>query len=285
MRKLPFNKMHGESSRVVLHEEFLELCAISTSDKLTEAERQSLETHLSECPGCREAMRQLNAIVDEAIPAVASEYLQEDEAALDDSWSQDGALANLLGRLAREEHSAEAEQKRQHSSSGEMLSFASSDTWLHVWTLSAAGVLLFVALGILAYRLGLLRGASMANITTRTEESIPGVVAQRLSDAEREYEVTRTQLKERDDLIADLGGEIQRQSDEMSHLKLEQRRLEGDLRVAEVGRQSLLQERSELVQKSEVAQAQLQGLQRRLAAVEKQAAEDTVRATASQTQI
>jgi hypothetical protein len=125
----------------------------------------------------------------------------------------------------------------------------------------------------------------MANMTTRTEESIPGVIAQRLSDAEREYEATRTQLKERDDLIADLGGKIQRQSDEMSHLKLEQRRLEGDLRVAEVGRQNLLQERSELVQKSEVAQAQLQGLQGRLAGVEKQAAEDTVRATASQTRV
>jgi len=285
MRKLPFNKMHDESSRVVLHEEFLELCAISTSDELTEAERQRLETHLSECPGCREAMRQFDAIAEEAIPVLASVYLQEDEAVLDDSWSQDGALANLLGRLAREEPSAEAEQKRQHSSSGEMLSLASSDAWRHVWTLSAAGILLFVALGILAYRVGLLRGASIANIATRTEESIPGVIAQRLSDAEREHEVTRTQLKERDDLITDLRSEIQRQSDEMGYLKLEQRRLDGDIRNAGEGRQTLLQERSELVQKSEVAQAQMQELQERLAAAEKRASEDIVRATASQTQV
>src|SRR5216683_2513126 len=132
MRKLPFNKMHGESSRVVPHDEFLELCAISTSGQLTEVERQSLETHLSECPGCREAMRQFNAIVEEAIPAVASEYLQEDEAALGDSWSQNGALANLLGRLTREEHSAEEEQRWRHRSSGQMLSFASSNAWRHI---------------------------------------------------------------------------------------------------------------------------------------------------------
>jgi hypothetical protein len=37
-------------------------------------------------------MRQFNAIVEEAIPAVVSEYLQEGEAALDESWSQDGAI-------------------------------------------------------------------------------------------------------------------------------------------------------------------------------------------------
>jgi len=166
-----------------------------------------------------------------------------------------------------------------------MLSFASSDAWRHIWTLSAAGILLFIALSILAYRLGLLHGASIASIATRTEDSTPGVLEQRLSDADGEYEVARAQIKERDGLIADLHRDMQRQSDEISHLKREQHRLEGDLRDAELGRQSLLQERYELAQKSEAAQVQMQELQERAAAVEKQAAEDTVRAMASQTQV
>ncbi len=285
MRKLPFNKMRGEASRVVPHDEFLELCAISTSGQLTEVERQHLEVHLSECTGCREAMRQYNAIVEEAIPAVASEYLKDEEAALDGSWSQNSAIANLLGRLARDEHSAEGEERWRYPSSCQMFSFAISDTWRHIWTLSAAGILLFLALGTLAYRLGLLHGASVASIATPTEESTLGVLKQRLSDPEGEQEVTRTQAKERDGLIAELHRNLQRQSDEMSHVKREQQRLEGDLRDAELGRQSLLQERSELAQKSETAEVQMQGLEERAAAVEKQVSEDTVRMTELQTQI
>jgi hypothetical protein len=68
--------------------------------------------------------------------------------------------------------------------------FASSDTWRHIWTLYAASILLFIALGILVYRLGLLHGAGTASIPARTSELSPAALEQRLSDAQRDVGTT-----------------------------------------------------------------------------------------------
>jgi len=229
-------------------------------------------------------MRQFNEVVEEAIPAVAS-YLQEDVTAFDDSWSQDEALADLLERIAREENAVKSEQRRQHAYSARILPFANAAAWRPIWTLFAASILLFVALGILVYRLGLLQGARTPSIATRMGESAPGALEQRLSDAERQYEAARIQLNERDGVIASLRHRLKRQADEMSHFKLEQQRLGIDLRDAELSKQSLVQERSELVQKSDAAQAKMQGLQEKLAALEKQAWGENARALALQNQV
>ena len=52
------------------HDEFLELCAVSTSGQLSEAEHRRLREHLATCPSCREALKQFEAVVDQAIPAI-----------------------------------------------------------------------------------------------------------------------------------------------------------------------------------------------------------------------
>ena len=45
------------------HDEFLELCAISTSGDLTEEEQKKLEGHLAVCQSCRKAVQQYQAVV------------------------------------------------------------------------------------------------------------------------------------------------------------------------------------------------------------------------------
>jgi len=55
------------------HEEFLNLCALSTTGELTDTERLMLQEHLSECHECREAMKQFNVVVDHAIPTIGAE--------------------------------------------------------------------------------------------------------------------------------------------------------------------------------------------------------------------
>ena len=45
------------------HDEFVALCAISTSGELTGEERTRLQEHLAVCPSCREAMKQYETVI------------------------------------------------------------------------------------------------------------------------------------------------------------------------------------------------------------------------------
>ena len=53
------------------HDEFLELCAVSTSGELTDDEQKRLREHLAICASCREALRQYESIVSDVIPAIS----------------------------------------------------------------------------------------------------------------------------------------------------------------------------------------------------------------------
>jgi anti-sigma factor RsiW len=52
------------------HDEFLALCALSTSGELTQEEWNRLQEHLPGCHTCREAMKQYDAVADSVIPAL-----------------------------------------------------------------------------------------------------------------------------------------------------------------------------------------------------------------------
>ena len=77
------------------HDEFLELCAVSTSGQLTEEERKRLQEHLAVCPSCWEAIKQYEAVVGHAIPTIAAEEVPEDLEP-GPSWSQERAEAALF---------------------------------------------------------------------------------------------------------------------------------------------------------------------------------------------
>jgi anti-sigma factor RsiW len=59
------------------HDEFLELCAISTSGQLSEEDQRGLQEHLAVCPSCRTALQQYEAIIRHAIPAIGPEETPE----------------------------------------------------------------------------------------------------------------------------------------------------------------------------------------------------------------
>ena len=70
------------------HNEFLELCAISTSGQLTEKEQMRVQEHLPVCQSCRETLKQYESVVDQAIPVfVAKEASKGLDAGQD--WSED----------------------------------------------------------------------------------------------------------------------------------------------------------------------------------------------------
>jgi anti-sigma factor RsiW len=93
------------------HDEFLELCAVSTSGQLSEEEQKRLQEHLAVCPECREAVREFESVVNDAIPAIGAE--QSSRIDPGPSWSQSKAEKAFFKRLAKEEgHQSGGSEKK-----------------------------------------------------------------------------------------------------------------------------------------------------------------------------
>src|ERR1700758_2602117 len=55
------------------HEEFLQLCAVSTTGELSDEEQRVLQEHVSICPRCREALGEFELAAHIAGPLLSSE--------------------------------------------------------------------------------------------------------------------------------------------------------------------------------------------------------------------
>ena len=127
------------------HEYFVELCAVSLSKELSEDESEALQIHLRGCPSCQQALHQFKTIVEEMIPAVASDYL-------DDSSSEntdEEAEALLLTRIVSESALDPAAGLRR---TGIARFFPVSTNWRPIWIFSAAVIVLTVACSLLGIR-------------------------------------------------------------------------------------------------------------------------------------
>ena len=208
------------------HDEFLELCALSTSGELTEEEQKKLDEHLLVCATCREAIKQYESLVVHAVPAIAAEQTPEN---IDPGpgWSQQRAEARFFDRLAEENS---REKKRSISepgneSSGETrraIPFAGSSIWRNVWTMYAAGILLAIALGVSVYQVGIRRGVDTAKATlpTPVHQDLTPLEAQ-VSDAAHDRAIALAQVAQRDRQVAELRKQLEKQSAEMTQMKSE----------------------------------------------------------------
>ena len=276
MKRFRFLKTRIDAPADTPHDEFLELCALATSGSLTESEQRRLQAHLSCCQECRNAIREFDTVVDEVIPSIAPECVGDDQPGWTGSWSEGEALNSLLERLEQEgrSHPIAANRRYQPFPSAEGLRLASSDTWRNIWTLYAAGVLLFMALSIALYRAGIRAGDRVADTSPSIATPAADTLDNWLKEALRRYQASQAEIVERDKTIASLRRDLQRQSADLSHFKMEQRRLESELHSEEADKQSLLQERSELAEKFDAAQSRLESLQQQLALADKQASEE-----------
>ena len=272
------------------HDEFLELCAVSTSGELTEEEQKRLEEHLAVCPSCREALRQYQSVIDRALPAIAATE-EPDEVERDHSWSQDRAERALFDRIAREPKSPPKRTGNRNTSSDftdRIVPTPSESTWRHVWMLYAAGVLLFVALSFFAYRIGIRRGTDTAKAVLpppNTPAPVQPSLEEQLSDAGHDHEVARAEIAHRDRMIADLRRQLDRQATEITAMKAAQDRLQNDLQAGNASRQGLIQQRTELAQKLDSAQTNSQALEEKLSTLAQQSTQDADRAKAAETKV
>ncbi len=254
------------------HDEFLELCAVSTSGQLNEDEQRRLREHLAVCPSCREAAQQYEALVAHAIPAMAAaDQLDVDPGPF---WSQAEAEDSLFSRLAEEERQRSGcnvgSRNGAPTTYGRAFPFTSESTWRYVWGLYAAGILLFVTLSFCAYWVGIRRSADIAKFASKSDvenQPLPQKQAlfdEQVSDAALDRESARAQVARHDKELADLGQRLKRRTAEIDRLKETQDRLESELRSGESGKQDLVQQRTELVQRLDAAQSESQALARKL---------------------
>jgi len=269
------------------HDEFLELCAVSTSGHLSEEERNRLEEHLAVCSACREALRQYEAVVDEAIPALAPEESERTDPG--PGWSEARAEKAFFERLAREERQPSNAQPANgiRATFRRILPTAPESTWRHVWMLYAAGILLFITLSLCAYWVGVRHGTEQAKTappaTTNPQQNQPALASgpsleEQLSDAAHERVIARQQIEERDKALAALRHQLARQSAEINRMKEAQDRLESDLRNGESGKEDLARQRADLGEKLQTAQVESQALKQQMASLQQQSSEEAAHA-------
>ena len=262
------------------HDEFLELCAVSTSGQLSEEDQRRLREHLVVCSSCREALQQYEAIIRHAVPAIAAEETPQNMEA-GSRWSEKQAESALFERIARDEGGGGIERNgpipphRETSSHRRVLAPESAAAWRSVWALYAAGILLFVALGVCAYQVGIRRGTNAANVASPSPDTKSLVsLEEKLSDASYEREVSRVQAEQRDSLIAGLRRQLEQQSAKMDQMKAAQDQSDAALRNADTGRQELIQKQTEAEQKFNAAQLSVQALQTKLDSIAERSSQD-----------
>ena len=274
------------------HDEFLELCAASTTGDLSDDEQKRLREHLAVCASCREALRQYESIVSHVIPAIAAGEAPENLPTTGD-WSGEKAEKALLDRLAREEKGPTDRPDGRNGSSyfpHRILPFSSESTWRNVWMLYAAGILLFVAVGFFAYRVGMRRATETVKAPSPQpvqQEQGPAQASleEQLSDAGHDRVIAKAEVAQRDKMITELRRQLARQSAEIDQLKVAQGQLESNLRAGDATKQDLSEQKAVLAQKLESAENNSHSLQEKLDSLAQQSAQDAARAQASESKV
>jgi hypothetical protein len=266
------------------HDEYLELCALSTAGELSEEEQKSLERHLAVCASCRKALRQYQALVDEGISGVGASRLEEmGETDPGPGWSEEAAekaFRQQWGRKGRPGPTrGEGEAFEFPGLQPPMPAPAGETSWEHVWLLYAAGVLLFISLGVYAYRV---RGYRTVppGVTPPLTETTQNQTAleQQLSEVGHERQLARSEVAQRDHLIADLRRQLAEESTVIGKLQASQQQLEANLHQSAANSQDLVQQGTELHQQLATAQNDSHTLETRIDSLVQQSSEDAARA-------
>lgn len=257
------------------HEEFLQLCAASTSGELTEEERRKLDEHLSGCASCRAALWQFQETVQRAIPAIAAELPNEPEP--DPSWSPESAEKSFFERLAKEDNKTRSQRTATDPITGSEPAhhrayLKSRFDWRQMWMSYVAAVLLFLAFAISAYRVGVLRGVEVAKSSPGPQQPVDRSLEEQLADLSHERETLRTELTTRDKTVDDLKQQV------------EQLRAAGNARVQPSVAVPTEQEKS-LDEEAANTKVRLADLQAKLDALENTRSEESARLATMETKL
>ncbi len=270
------------------HDKFLELCAISTSGDLTEEEQKNLHAHLAGCPDCRQALKEFEATVDIAVPLLHSQLSSPES--LEPSPIPTEVARATPSRVTGPIQTAHGERESKEQSTGLRFPHRNGHrqmqvNWNYVWMPFAAAVVLTVALGIYSYQFGKHKGQEVVRATPGTADTRVDALEQRISDAGHDREILKTQLADRNQMIAELRRRMEQQSAALNETKSAQVNLEHSIQGDKVEKQQVAQERSDLSHQLDTAQASLQKTQAELDSLRQQRSQDQSRAESLEAQI
>jgi hypothetical protein len=176
------------------HQEYLELCAASTAGELSAEEERKLEAHLAACTSCRRAKLEFESAVQRAVTDLADDLSSPFEGP-EPAWSVEQAEVAFFQRLESEQHTHHSGQSAieepESEPPGSRFTYRPSRIpWNELWMPVAACALLAIALGILAYRSGLKRGAD----TAQKQTAMTAQSATSFEDEISNFGYERTQL-------------------------------------------------------------------------------------------
>jgi hypothetical protein len=263
------------------HDEFLELGALSTSGELTAEEQERLAKHLRDCAECREAIQQFEAVVDRAVPAL-SPYLHDRNAPA--SPAADAiAEARLFQHLRETQNpngSISGLSRRASTFVRTTSSLRKPVERLESYLPYAAGIILILTLGMVLLR--------------KDDKHVADIVLSPESENQRAAEhgqakvppddgvsdgTNQQEFAERDKIISELRGQIERQSAELASLRARERGLQNHMQATDAEKNRSVAERYALAQKADAAEASLLKLQKDMNVAIQSRAGDTLRSS------
>jgi hypothetical protein len=256
------------------HQEFLELCALSTSDGLTAEEWTRLEKHLSICDECRELQREYERVVATTIPALAIDsILEEDNEDSHGSWSLEEAERVLMKSLSDE----------SAPSRSVPISPPKASKWKPAYHYAAAALVLAFCT-FAGYRVGIQRERGLGS--EGVQPALPASNTSPKSDQSRAEPIQANPSTEREDSnILELRNQTRTDLEQIGKLKETQSQLKAELakQSADLGHSS--QDRASLDQQLAMAQSDKQGLQQQLSIVQDQRSANATQSAALETRV
>lgn len=271
------------------HDGFIELCALSTSGDLSNEEQIKLHVHLAVCGQCQDALKEFQVLVDKAIPLLASDSF--DSEAEGEPAADAAAELALFERLSREGSFRELDPEEENPVRVARLmanrngQSRASLNWNYIWMSFAACILLSFTLAIYAYRVGTTRTSQVIQGMPNSAHEQVDMLEQKMSDIGHERAMLKAQLIERDKVITNLRKQVEQQAISLNAIKSTQDNLEQSLQRDQVAQQRFKDERGDLAQRLDAAQASLQKALEDLDSAQQQRLQDQLLAASLEAQI
>jgi hypothetical protein len=261
------------------HQEYRELCALSTTGELTAEEWNQLTEHLAGCNACRRVKEQYERVAGLMIPALAAEAhndSMEDSAEVmaSSAWSIDEAEARLMESLRDEPAPLGI-----HLTVGPKVS-----QWQQVRRYAIAALVL-LACSVSGYQFGVLRGHRPVAEKAATNPSLPRVAADPGQLTATPVPSHSRKADSQEDQNAKLRAELRQSQMETARGKDEIRQIEDELAQRNADLDRSLKDRADLNRQLAQVQASAQALETRLAAMSNRPSQDAAQSLAFKAQI
>ena len=257
------------------HQEFQELCALSTTGELTVREWVRLTEHLAHCDSCHEVKRQYERLTATTIPALGAESsAEEDSEGAPGSWSLEEAETKLM----------ESVRGEPVLSGNHTISLVGPSGWKRARRYAAAALIL-AACSVSGYRVGVHRGAKSDAAPVQTRSIAQSNPPRVIPSAPGTVPAYQGKMPPADDKTAELRNQVRLNQQELTRLKDQLNQVEKELAERNADLDRSVEERADLKGKLAEAQSNASSLEARLSLIGKETSEDTQQSIALKGQV